>query len=623
MQPKPPRNIAETMQARETSTPASAIPAPQHNAALDAVSSPSELIDSRIAAQYRAVELSRCLAVDLEVTKETERIHAFAGIRPDTGQTVVFPGKRPNFRQAIADLEDLGEGADFLLGHNLIKHDLRHLHAANPHLRILKLPMVDTLWISPLAFPRNPYHRLVKHYKDGALKRQSRNDPELDARLALEVFSNQHEQLVEAPPDLLTAWHWLTSGPNSPGFDLFFKVLRDAERPSSAEAMAAIRTRLNGVACRSRIQSIAETIAAASADCRWSLAYALAWLSVAGGNSVMPPWVRHQFPEAGLLVQQLRDQSCDRQDCDWCSEHHDARKELKRFFGFDDFRATPADRGGNPYQQSIIESSMQGKHVLGILPTGTGKSLCYQIPALSRYHKTGALTVVISPLVALMADQVSGLEAHGIHSCVTINSTLSMPERAAALKKLRLGDAAIVLVSPELLRSVSFRSALAQREIGAWVLDEAHCLSKWGHDFRPDYRYVSRYIGERAEPGPIPSVLCLTATAKPDVKEEIVDHFRQQLGIEMWVFDGGSRRTNLEFVVVETSEAKKHHDIYAILDQHLPSETEGGAIVYCATRKRTKQVAEFLAEREVNADRFHAGLKPEEKKTIQEAFIGG
>ena len=172
-------------------------------------------------------------------------------------------------------------------------------------------------------------------------------------------------------------------------------------------------------------------------------------------------------------------------------------------------------------QQAIVEEAMAGKHVLGILPTGTGKSLCYQIPALSRYDNTGALTVVISPLVALMADQVAGLEARGIGSCVTVNGLLSMPERADALDRVRLGDAGILLISPEQLRSRSLRRAVDQREIGGWVLDEAHCLSRWGHDFRPDYRYVGRFIREKAGDGPVPPVLCLTATAKPDVTADI------------------------------------------------------------------------------------------------------
>ena len=143
----------------------------------------------------------------------------------------------------------------------------------------------------------------------------------------------------------------------------------------------------------------------------------------------------HQFPEAGQLVRRLRDIACTDAACGWCRQRHDARKELTRWFGFPDFRPEPQDDDGTPMQRSIIEAAMGGEHVLGILPTGAGKSICYQIPALSRYDKTGALTVVISPLVALMADQVTGLEARGITSCVAINGLLSMPERADALDR--------------------------------------------------------------------------------------------------------------------------------------------------------------------------------------------
>ena len=559
------------------------------------------------------------MSIDLEVSKDTERIHAFAGQRPDSGRSVVFSQQGRNLDQALADLDDLADGARFVLGHNLIEFDLPHLQAANPSLRLLQMPAVDTLWLNPLAFPRNPYHHLVKHYQDGQLKRDCRNDPKLDAELALKVFGNQQEKLLEAPSHLLVAWHWLTAGDDAPGFDLVFEALRGSPRPTLTEARDAIRTCLKDLACGSQ----ARHLIADTAEHGWPLAYALAWLSVSGSNSVMPPWVRHQSPEAGRLVRRLRDDACADRDCSWCRERHNASRELERFFGFGGFRPEPADEDGRPLQQVIVEAAMQGRDVLGILPTGTGKSLCYQIPALSRYDKTGALTVVISPLVALMADQVAGLEKHGITSCVAINSLLSMPERAEALEKVRLGDAAIVLIAPEQLRSPALRRALQQREIGAWVLDEAHCLSKWGHDFRPDYRYVGRFIRERADTSRVPPVLCLTATAKPAVTDEVVDYFRNELGIEMETFDGGSRRANLDFVVVRTTSATKLHDIGQILTGHLPPETGGGAIVYCATRRATEQVAHFLNTQEIDADRFHAGLPPEEKKDIQQSFIEG
>lgn len=580
---------------------------------------PEAAPEEDIGAQDLLAGLSRCISVDLEVSTKDERIHSFAGVRLDTGESFAFPSGGRRFHRALAELDALADGADFVVGHNFIEFDMRHLQAANPELRLLQMPVVDTLWLNPLAFPRNQYHHLVKHYQEGQLITGRKNDPEQDARIALEVFADQQKSLVEAPSDLLVAWHWLTGVQHGSGFDLVFRNVRGSPRPSDGEAREAILSRVGGVCCSTHARQTVDS----AGEHGWSLAYALAWLWVSGGNSVMPPWVRHQFPDAGKLVRLLRDRRCGDGGCPWCQERHNARRELKRVFGFDDFRPEPTGDDGRPLQQAIVEAAMGGDHVLGILPTGTGKSLCYQIPALSRYEKTGAVTVVISPLVALMADQVTGLEASGITSCVTINSLLSMPERTEALERLRLGDAAIVLISPEQLRSVSFRRTLDQREIGAWVLDEAHCLSKWGHDFRPDYRYVGRYIRERAEGGVVPPVLCLTATAKPGVKEEIVEYFAERLGIEMQVFDGGSRRTNLEFVVAETTTAMKYHDIHTFLAQHLSPERDGGAIVYCATRRRTEEVANFLREHGFSADRFHAGLQPEEKKTIQRSFIDG
>ena len=563
--------------------------------------------------------LARCLSLDLEVGKGDERIHALAGVRPDTGQALTVPRVGRNPARALARLDELADGADFVLGHNLIDFDLPHLRAANPNLRLLELPAVDTLRLNPLAFPRNPYHYLVKHYQDGSLRRGRVNDPELDARLALEVFDDQQKAFGMAAPELLTAWHWLTTADGGVGFDRFFSIIRRSPRPSYEEALGAIRKCLNGISCRTHGR-------AAMDDAHlhgWELAYALAWLSVAGGNSVMPPWVRHQFPGAGRLVKRLRDTACGDSDCDWCRERHDVREELTRWFGFDDFRPEPADEHGQPMQQSVVETVMAGEHVLAILPTGAGKSLCYQLPALSRYDKTGALTVVISPLVALMADQVAGLEARGIGSCVTVNGLLSMPERADALDRVRLGDAGILLISPEQLRSVSLRRALDQREVGGWVLDEAHCLSRWGHDFRPDYRYVGRFIREKAGEEPVPPVLCLTATAKPDVKDDITEYFKEKLGIELQVFDGGAQRDNLEFVVVPTRSGAKFSDIHQILSSDLPADEPGGAIVYCATRRQAEEVAEFLQAQGMKADHFHAGLPPETKKNVQQSFIRG
>ena len=558
----------------------------------------------------------RYLSVDLEV--ERGRIRDFAAVYSDGRAMHRQRLHAGDVGTALAKLDAFAGAADVLLGHNLIRYDRPHLLAAAPDLGLLRLPALDTLMLSPLAFPRNPYHRLVKHYQDGGLVRGQVNDPQLDAALTLDLFREECEALRLADPRLLAAWHWLTATEQG-AFDGLFQGLRGMPRPSAEDARSAIVELLHDNGCTTQVQGIVED----AARLGWPLAYALAWLSVAGGNSVMPPWVRLQFPEAGRIVRALRDTTCMEAACGWCRTVHDPRTELKRWFGFDAFREEPATKAGGSMQQAIVEAAMAGRDVLALLPTGSGKSLCYQVPALSRYHKTGALTVVISPLVALMADQVAGLQARGIGSAVTVNGMLSQPERADALDRVRLGDAAILLTSPEQLRNRSVANTLKQREIGAWVVDEAHCLSSWGHDFRPDYRYIGRFIREHAGDEWTPPVMCLTATAKPAVVEDIRRYFQERLEVSLETFDGGARRDNLAFHIAPTTPQEKLGQVVDLLTTFLPNDARGGAIVYCATRRRCEEIAEYLQAKGFSANHFHAGLTPETKQVVQQDFIGG
>jgi ATP-dependent DNA helicase RecQ len=180
-----------------------------------------------------------------------------------------------------------------------------------------------------------------------------------------------------------------------------------ALRRMRAAAHAAIRRLLDGRACNHRLE---QTLGRLS-DPRngWPMAYALSWISVAGGDSVMPPWVRMQFPQAGRIVRHLRDTNCGDPACGWCAEKNNPNAALERWFGFPSFRPQPVDDMGRPLQERIVAEAMAGKSVLGILPTGTGKSVCYQIPALSRFDKTGALTR--GDLAAGRADGRSGAGA--------------------------------------------------------------------------------------------------------------------------------------------------------------------------------------------------------------------
>ena len=572
-----------------------------------------------IGARLASHRLTGLLSIDLE---GATTISAIGAIGTDRVNTFAWKGGSRGLDRALAELEGFARGAYCLVGHNIIEHDLPLLAKQAPDLELLHLPAIDTLYLSPLARPENPYHHLVKQHHEPGLARTQVNDPLLDAELTLELLADIVDDLGGKDSDLLLAWHALfAAGVKAHAFDALFRTVRTVDSaPPLSQALPVVERRLTDFGCRNQAASI---IRNAPSD-PLPLAYLLAWLPVAGGNSIIPPYVEKRFSPS-LLAVRLRDSHCGDSGCPWCSERLDPVKALGRWFGHwfeDDSPAFRKNREGESLQQLIIERHLARAHVLGILPTGTGKSLCYQLPALMRYGASGALTVVISPLVALMADQVAAMQRDRIVCAETINGLLSWPERADALARIRFGDAGIVLVAPEQLRNPTFRSALAGRRIGAWVIDEAHCLSKWGHDFRPDYRYVARYIaehhGEQAAP-----ILCLTATAKHDVVGEIRDYFAAKLQAPLELIDGGAERTNLDFVVMPTTPAQRVEHIHHAIEDALDSSESGGAIVYCTTKRSTEETAQALAGRGIRTEHFHSGLSPERKREVQRGFHKG
>ncbi len=347
---------------------------------------------------------------------------------------------------------------------------------------------------------------------------------------------------------------------------------------------------------------------------------------MAGSNSVLPPWVLRRFPEVGRLLKRLRTTPCEESSCAYCRENFDPSSQLQRHFGFAEFRSSPATDEGGSLQETIVTAGMHDRPLLAILPTGGGKSLCYQLPALARYHRLGLLTIIVSPLQALMKDQVDNLaELTGTPCAAAINGLLTPPERGEVLERVRLGDIAILYVAPEQLRNRSFRDAISLREIGAWVIDEAHCISKWGHDFRPDYLYTARFIREfSGEQGvPCAPAACFTATAKMDVKREILDFFKQELGQELRLFEAGVERENLHFEVRAIRRPEKYSALHEILAERLSPHLAGSAIVYAATRKGAERITQYLKEQGWDCEAFHAGLNPAEKRNIQERFLAG
>jgi ATP-dependent DNA helicase RecQ len=564
--------------------------------------------------------LERCLLVDIEIN-EHRIIYSIGALFGE--QTFRSPAGKAVGHQTLQALNSFGQAADFVVGHNIISHDMVLLKELAPALEMLGKKTIDTLYLSPLAYPANPYHRLVKDYQ---LVRDSVSDPVADARLAGRVFSEQWQAFAGQ----------LKSG--SEVLPLYRGFLeKEQTLTGTAEALAAMGIpHLKGddlyrsfahfagkYACITAVDQLLDRLYESSFDYP-VLAYIVAWLSVAGGNSVLPPWVRHHFPQISSLLHTLRENPCADPDCGYCRQHHDPHHYLRTFFGFDDFRSEPACEDGQSLQQKVTDYAAKNGTLFATLPTGGGKSLCYLLPGLMRYQRRNMLTIVISPLQALMKDQVDNFTAlTGTSIAVALYGMLTMPERSEVLESIRLGNAGLLYVSPEQLRNFSFLKTIGQREIGAWVFDEAHCLSKWGHDFRPDYLYAIRFIRELAarEKSPVPPVQCFTATAKKDVKSEIIDIIQSELGLRVEQFEGGHERQNLHYQVFAVDKYEKYQLILELLRERY--DGQGSVVIYCASRKNSEKLAEFLANNGYTADAFHAGLDVSLKKRVQENFIDG
>lgn len=267
---------------------------------------------------------------------------------------------------------------------------------------------------------------------------------------------------------------------------------------------------------------------------------------------------------------------------------------LKKTFGYSEFR---------PLQREIIEATLAGRDVFTLLPTGGGKSLCFQLPAL---HRDG-LTVVVSPLIALMKDQVDQLQAAGV-AATFLNSSLGAAEAKARLRGLHNGEYRLLYAAPERLMLDNWRENLRSWNVTALAIDEAHCISEWGHDFRPEYRQLAQL--RDLLPG-VP-VMALTATATGRVREDIIRHLRLR---EPDVFVASFNRPNLSYRVTPKDQPLKQ-----ILD-FIGKRRDDSGIVYCATRATVERVAESLAARGYSALPYHAGLDATTRAQNQELFL--
>ena len=536
-------------------------------------------------------EFRKIVYIDLEVSQQRKEAVDYAA---------VYDSDDSMHSGSISEFLRFVSRSKFICGHNLIAHDLKYVQ---DYLEIAHytLEPIDTLLLSPLLRPELSSHKL---HKDEKLIAGELNNPLNDAIKAKNLFHEEIDLFRALPSAQQSAYSALLF--NAPGFRGFFQYLNCG---SSMPALPAICLAFRGRICtHSNLESFIKNDPV-------ELAYVLAACS--NGESGMPlsTLVMENYPKAIQIYNQLRGRKCEK-GCSYCNKAFDIRRKLKEIFKYSQFRSFD----GVPLQEKAVEAAVSDRSLLAVFPTGGGKSLTFQLPAIMAGAAVNGLTVVISPLLSLMKDQVDNLEEKGLIEAVAINSLLSPIERAEALQRIREGRASILYIAPESLRSKTIERVLLERNVVRFVIDEAHCFSAWGQDFRVDYLFIATFIKQlqsRKKDAPPIAVSCFTATAKLRVIRDICDYFRQNLGLELEVFSAESARKNLKyhFLPVE-NDAAKYMKLRSLLEaRNCPS------IVYVSRTKEAEEIARRLEQDGISAKPFHGRMDRNRKVENQNAFI--
>ncbi len=552
-----------------------------------------ESVRGNVSASYNEVasrDASKYAIVDCEVGMKDKRVHDIGVLRWD-GAT--FHSADKHAMKLFLD------GVDFICGHNIIHHDAKYLFGEGNR----RWALVDTLYVSPLLFPERPYHRLLK---DDKLVSEQMNNPVNDCEKARDLLMEEviaWNRLSERKQAIYTTL--LHNVPEFEGFIEFVGArIEDKERLPEL-----VREEYRNKICEHA------DVAGIMAQQPIQLAFALALIDTTDHRSVTPSWVLHNYPNVENCVRLLRHIQC-KDGCPYCNRNLDVHYNLKQFFGYDQFRTYE----GEPLQENAARAAVEGRSLLAIFPTGGGKSLTFQLPALMEGRTVHGLTVVISPLQSLMKDQVDNLAERGITDAVTINGLLDPISRSLSIQRVQDGDASLLYIAPEMLRSKTIEKILLARHVVRFVIDEAHCFSSWGQDFRVDYLYIGKFISEYQKKkrcgAPIP-VSCFTATAKQKVVQDICDYFKQTLDLDLQLFASTASRTNLRYSVihVDTDEDK-----YMKL-RSLIAESNCPTIVYVSRTKRTRLLAEKLTRDGFKALPFNGQMDADDKIANQDAFM--
>ncbi len=544
--------------------------------------------------------ISKTIAfIDSEIEVNSKRILDLGGVK-NNGD--IFHGS------SITDFIQFIKDTDFICGHNILNHDLKYIGVALSSAGINFDYAIDTLFLSPLLFPTKPYHALVK---DDKLQSDEVNNPLNDSKNARDLFYDEVLAFNNIEESFQQILYLLLHDKKE--FQAFFRFI--GYSCSETNLKKLIKEKFSYEICQhtNLTQFILENPV--------ELAYALSLINSLAENkkidSITPPWVLKNYPDVERIIYLLRNKPCI-SGCDYCNNVLDGHKGLKRLFGFDSFRSYE----GEPLQEKAVEAAIENKSILAVFPTGGGKSLTFQLPALIYGETSRALTVVISPLQSLMKDQVDNLEKNGITDAVTINGLLDPIERAQSFERVEDGSASILYISPESLRSKTIERLILGRKIARFVIDEAHCFSAWGQDFRVDYLYIGDFIKNIQEKKNLDysiPVSCFTATAKQNVIEDIRGYFKEKLNLDLQLFTTSASRTNLRYKVFEKQDEEEK---YQTLRRLIVSK-ECPTIIYVSRTRKAYLLAKRLSEDGFSAKPYHGKMDKQEKSENQDSFISG
>jgi len=494
------------------------------------------------------------------------------------------------------------KGYEFICGHNIIDHDLKYIEKDVKRAGISEV--IDTLPLSALLFAKRPYHKLVKDYK---LEADGKNDPLIDSQLSFELLQNEIEEFIKLDDKLVRIYYSLLR--DSVLFRGFFKYLGiNFNKINSKELILDYFDQR--VCSNSPLDKLIKEYPV-------ELAYCLSIITGEPDRSIAPPWIVHKFKSYHYVMDLLRGVPCHK--CEYCIDVMDTTKALNRFFGYDNYRLFK----GQNLQEQAVSKQVDGKSIIVLFPTAGGKSITFQIPALIFGESVKGLTVVISPLQSLMNDQVKNLKDKQINDVGTINGGMNSLERMKTVEQVRNGDISLLYISPESLRSPSILKLLSKRNVVRFVIDEAHCFSTWGHDFRVDYLFIAEFIKmvqkETQHNKNIP-VSCFTATAKQEVIEDISNYFKDNLNLKLEVIRANTRRENLLFYV---KEVDGHKEKMIIIKDLLIESGEKAVIIYTTRRKSAELVSKELSNSGFSSTVFHAGIEIKIKAENQRMFTEG